>query len=255
MKQIEAFNIKFHPLTRTEFVSVIRENIEKGTRLVQFGVNSATVVDLGHDDIYRSVLKDIDLVNIDGMSVVWALRLFGYKITERVATPDLAHDILEMAALNGKSVYLFGAREDVISSCVINLHHQYPNLRIAGSRNGYFLPEEEQNIVEQINLVHPDILLLGMSSPHKEFFVNKNKDKLKVKYILGVGGYFDILSGCTSRAPMWMQVTGLEWLFRLMQEPKRMWKRYLIGNFVFLWIVLKELRNLRRNRRLYGNAS
>lgn len=248
MKQIEAFNIKIHPLTRSEFVSVIREHLEKGASLVQFGVNSATIVDIGQDDIYRAVLNDTGLVNIDGMSVVWALRLLGYRIPERVATPDLAHDILEMAALNGYTVYLLGAREEVIKSCVKNLRNKHPDLRIAGSRNGYFLQDEVRNIVDQINSVHPDILLLGMSSPQKEFFVNNNKDLLKVKYILGVGGYFDILSGNTRRAPEWMQVTGLEWLFRLLQEPGRMWKRYMIGNFRFLWLVLKELRNQKRKK-------
>lgn len=248
MEQIEAFDIKIHPLTRAGFVSVIREHLEKGTSLVQFGINSATVVDIGQDDIYRTVLKETDLVNIDGMSVVWALRLFGYRIPERVATPDLAHDILEMAALSRYTVYLLGAREDVINSCVINLRNIHPRLRIAGSRNGYFLPVDEQNIVEQINNVHPDILLLGMSSPQKEFFVKNNRDQLRAKYILGVGGYFDILSGNTRRAPGWMQITGLEWLYRLLQEPGRMWKRYLIGNFRFIWIVLKELRNQKRKK-------
>lgn len=248
MEQIEAFDIKIHPLARAAFVSVIREHLEKGTSLVQFGVNSATVVDIGQDDIYRTVLKETDLVNIDGMSVVWALRLFGYRIPARVATPDLAHDILEMAALSGYTVYLLGAREEVINSCVNNLHNIHPRLQIAGSRNGYFLPVDEQYIVEQINNVHPDILLLGMSSPQKEFFVKNNRDQLKVKYILGVGGYFDILSGNTRRAPGWMQITGLEWLYRLLQEPGRMWKRYLIGNFRFIWIVLKELRNQKRKK-------
>ena len=246
MEQIEAFDIKFHPLARSEFISVIREHIEKRTPLIQFGVNSATVVDIRKDDFYRTVLKDTDLVNVDGMSVVWALRLFGYRIPERVATPDLAKDVIEMAALSGFTVYLLGAREDVINSCVKNLQNNYPDLRIAGSRNGYFLPVEEQKIVEQINDVHPDILLLGMSSPQKEFFVKNNKAQLKAKYILGVGGYFDILSGNTRRAPVWMQVTGLEWLFRLIQEPGRMWNRYLIGNFRFLWLVLTELRIQRR---------
>ncbi len=255
MEQIEAFNIKFHPLTRTEFVKVIRKKIESGISLVQFGVNSATVVDIGQDDDYRRIINDADLVNIDGMAVVWALRLFGFSIPERVATPDLAHGILEMAATTGKSVYLLGAREAVIDSCVSSLHKKFPDLRIAGSRNGYFHPVEELSIVDQINDVHPDILLLGMSSPQKEYFISKYKYQLKTKYILGVGGYFDILAGNTRRAPGWMQVAGLEWLFRLIQEPKRMWKRYLIGNIRFMKIVFKESLNRKIKRSVHGNAS
>ena len=153
---------------------------------------------------------------------------------------DLADDVLAMANREGMSIFLFGAKESILKLCLGNILIKYPNIVIAGSRNGYYKPEEEQDIFDLINKANPDILLLGMSSPKKELFFESYRHKLAARYILGVGGYFDIMSGLIRRAPHWMQDTGFEWLFRLMQEPRRLWKRYLIGIFQFFWLVTKE---------------
>jgi len=240
MNQINVFNIKVHPVTLNEFVSVIKKHLLQREHLVQFGVNSATVNETCENEEFRRVINSADLLNIDGMSVVWALRCLGHKVPERVATPDLAEGVMAMAAENNFSVFLFGATDEVISLCVDNLKKTYPTMRIAGWRNGYYQTEEEGLLVEQINQSGADILLIGISSPKKELFYDKYRDKLGVYYVLGVGGYFDILSGRTKRAPKWMQNRGLEWVFRLIQEPKRMWRRYLIGNNKFLLKVIKE---------------
>ena len=240
MNQINAFNIKVHPLTLNDFVSFIRTSLQNRNQLVQFGVNSATVNEARENDEFRRVINSADLINLDGMSVVWALRYLGHKVPERVATPDLADSVLAMAADEKFSVFLFGATDSVLAQCKANLNLAYPELRIAGLRNGYYQPEEETLIIEQINQSGADILLIGMSSPKKEFLFDKYRDMLKVYYVLGVGGYFDILSGRTKRAPRWMQEKGLEWVFRLIQEPRRMWRRYLIGNNKFLWTVIRE---------------
>ncbi|HOU03663.1 MAG TPA: WecB/TagA/CpsF family glycosyltransferase [Bacteroidales bacterium] len=240
LEEVVIFNIRINPLRRSEFLSIIEKSIKSGRQLAQFGVNSATINDIVRSDEFRLTINNADLVHIDGMSVVWALRSFGYSVPERVATPDLAEDILAMADRERMSVFLFGAQEDILSLCRKNIEDKYPNIVIAGSRNGYYRPEEEKNIFELINKAKPDILFLGMSSPKKELFFESYRHKLEAKYILGVGGYFDIISGQIRRAPRWMQDTGLEWLFRLMQEPRRLWKRYLIGIFQFFWLVMKE---------------
>lgn len=240
MNQINAFNIKVHPLSLNEFVSFIKMSMRQRKRLVQFGVNSATVNETRKNEEFRRIINSADLINIDGMSVVWALRSLGHKVPERVATPDLADGVLAMAAEEKFSVFLFGATDAVLSECRVNLELTYPELKIAGCRNGYFQPQEESVIIEQINQSGADILLIGMSSPKKELLFDKYRDKLEVYYVLGVGGYFDILSGRTKRAPKWMQDKGLEWVFRLIQEPRRMWRRYLIGNNKFLWSVIRE---------------
>jgi N-acetylglucosaminyldiphosphoundecaprenol N-acetyl-beta-D-mannosaminyltransferase len=246
MKEIEIFTIKVHPLRRSEFLSMIRSNLKNGIQTAQFGVNSATVNEIVRNQEYRRAICNADLVNIDGMSVVWALRFLGFKVPERIATPDLADEVIEMAEKEQFSVFLFGAKETILTSCLKRLQDTYPGLKIAGSQNGYYKKESEHLIVDMINDAKPDILLIGVSSPNKELFCEKYRHELNAKYILGVGGYFDILSGHTRRAPKWMQNAGLEWFFRLIQEPRRMWKRYLIGINKFLWLVIKE--KIKKNR-------
>jgi N-acetylglucosaminyldiphosphoundecaprenol N-acetyl-beta-D-mannosaminyltransferase len=245
MREIERFGIKIHPLPKTEFLSKILSGLESGTQIVQNGVNAASIIELVNNDILRNAINNSNLVNIDGISVLMALRFLGYQVPERVACPDLAADILALAELKKYSVFLFGAKEESLQLSVKKLHDQYPGLRIAGSRNGYFTADDELAIVEMINNSDSDILFLGMPSPHKELFVEKYKDTLKVKYFLGVGGFFDILSGLTKRAPLWVQNIGMEWLFRFAQEPHRMWRRYIIGNTRFICLILRE--KLKRN--------
>jgi N-acetylglucosaminyldiphosphoundecaprenol N-acetyl-beta-D-mannosaminyltransferase len=240
IREINAFSIKINPLCRTDFLSLIASGIRDGKQIAQFGVNSATINDIVRNEEFRVVINNADLVHIDGMSVLWALRSFGYDIPERVATPDLADDVLDLANREKMSIFLFGAKESILSLCCSNISAKYPDLKISGSRNGYYQPEEEQSIFDLINEAEPDILLLGMSSPKKELFFESYRHRLKAKYILGVGGYFDIVSGRIKRAPRWMQNSGMEWLYRLMQEPRRLWKRYLIGIFQFFWLVTKE---------------
>lgn len=239
MREIKIFNIRIHPLQMSEFLSIIKLNIENENQITQVGVNSATVNELVKNAEFRRAVNNADLVHIDGMSVVWALRFMGYKVPERVATPDLADEVMKMAEKEKFSIFLLGAKETILLSCKENLLKTFPELEIAGCQNGYYMPEEEPLIVERINEVKPDIMLIGMPSPQKELFFEKYGYELTAKYILGVGGYFDIVSGYTKRAPKWMQNCGLEWLYRLIQEPRRMWRRYLIGINQFLWIVLK----------------
>ena len=240
MREIEAFNIKVHPLQKSEFISIIEYNLKNGHKIVQNGVNASCIITLYKNEKFKNAIINSNLVNIDGISVVWALRLLGYKIPERVACPDLAKDILVLAEDKNYSVFLLGAQETSLLLCLKNLKSTFHNLRIAGSRNGYFQEEEELAIVNIINDSNPDILLLGMPSPKKELFVEKYKSVLTAKYIFGIGGFIDILSGQKKRAPSWIQKIGMEWFYRFVQEPKRMWRRYLIGNSKFIWLVIKE---------------
>lgn len=240
MQEIKAFEIKINPMTVDDFVSLARSGIVDNNRLIQIGINSASVNLLYSNDKFRSAVKQADLVNVDGISVLWALRFLGYSIPERVATPDLADGLLAMAEKEGFSIYLFGAEEESLLSCVKNLKVKYPELKIAGYRNGYFDKNEEQLVVDSINQSDPDILFIALPSPLKEFFFAGNRDALKAKYILGVGGYFDVLAGIVNRAPLWIQKIGMEWFYRFIQEPGRLWRRYLFGNTSFFLLTLKE---------------
>jgi N-acetylglucosaminyldiphosphoundecaprenol N-acetyl-beta-D-mannosaminyltransferase len=237
---IEFFGIKINPLTRDEFISIIESKLENGSQVVQNGVNAASIIEIVNNDFLKNAINNSDLVNIDGMSVYFALNFLGRRVPERVACPDLAEDILGLAEKNNYCLFLFGADDKSVRASKEKLIEKYPGLRIAGFRNGYFNREDEQEIVELINEANPDILFLGMPSPKKELFIEKYRDSLNFKYCLGVGGYFNILAGSTKRAPDWVQNIGMEWFYRLIQEPNRLWRRYMIGNTKFIWMVLKE---------------
>jgi N-acetylglucosaminyldiphosphoundecaprenol N-acetyl-beta-D-mannosaminyltransferase len=248
MKVIKFFGIKINPIRKSDFLNYIESQLKEGNKIVQNGVNAASLLELVHDEDVVRAYRNSDLVNIDGMSVVWALRFFGYYVPERVACPDLAEDIMKMAEKDGYSVFFFGAQQESVTICVRKIMESYPGLKISGFRNGFFNADDEHLIIEMINSVNTDILFLGLPSPKKELFVEKNKNLLNVKYMLGVGGYFDIISGITKRAPHWMQRIGMEWFYRFLQEPVRMWRRYLIGNFKFIWLVVKERITRKKNK-------
>ena len=240
MRELEVFNIKVNPLYRAEFLSIVESNLKNGHKIVQNGVNAATINGIVKNEKFRNALNNSDLINIDGMSVVWALSFLGYDIPERVACPDLAIDILRMAERQNYTVFFLGAQETCLCLCQKRLLNIFPRLIIAGSRNGYYHEEEEEEIIEMINRANPDIIFLGMPSPKKELFAEKYRHILTAKYLFGVGGLFEILSGLKKRAPQWMQNIGMEWFYRFLQEPGRMWRRYLVGNSHFIWLVFKE---------------
>ena len=243
MNEITAFGVRINPLSISEFVEIIEGGIKKNVQIVQSGVNASSIVEIKQNHELLQAYNNCDLVNIDGMSLVWALRFFGYKVPSRVACPDLAEKVLKLAELNNFNVFMLGTGKEQLQSAVNNISSQYPNLKISGFRDGFFKKDEELGIVELINESKPNILFLGLPSPKKEFFVEKYKQQLKVNYILGVGGYFDILAGAIKRAPVWMQKIGLEWFYRFLQEPKRLFRRYFVGNMIFLRLVILEKRS------------
>ena len=240
LREINAFGVRINPLTINDFTAIIERGIKDNIQIVQSGVNASSIVEIKQNlDLLKAYIN-CDLVNIDGMSLVWALRFFGYKVPSRVACPDLAEEVLKIAELNNYKIFMLGTGKEQLQSAVHNIQIKYPKLEISGYRDGFFKEEEEPGIVELINQAKPNILFLGLPSPKKEFFVEKFKNQLHVNYVLGVGGFFDILAGTIKRAPVWMQKIGLEWFYRFMQEPKRLFRRYFIGNFIFLGLVIRE---------------
>ncbi|MGB1309102.1 MAG: WecB/TagA/CpsF family glycosyltransferase, partial [Oceanihabitans sp.] len=182
-----------------------------------------------------------DLINADGQAVVWASKILKKPLKERVAGIDLMTNLVELAHKKNHKIFFFGAKENVVKKVVDTYTNKYSANIIAGYRNGYFKKEDEQKIASQIANSGANILFVAISSPTKENFLHQNKAILsKVNFIMGVGGSFDVVSGLVKRAPLWMQNAGLEWFYRFAQEPKRMWKRYLIGNTKFILLVLKE---------------
>lgn len=239
--KITKWGLKIHPLSMESSISLIEESIKKGQLLQHIVVNAAKVVYAQKDISLRRAINNSDLVNIDGMAVVWALRLLGYRVQSRVTGIDLFCQLLKLSSVKGYRVYLLGAEDWVIKKLSRDLSRQYKNLNLVGFRNGYFSLDEVEDIINEIKSKKPDMLFLGVPSPQKELFMDKYKKELGIPFIMGVGGSFDIFAGKTRRAPDWVQGIGMEWFYRIMQEPRRMWKRYAYTNTMFIYMTIREL--------------
>jgi N-acetylglucosaminyldiphosphoundecaprenol N-acetyl-beta-D-mannosaminyltransferase len=228
-------------LTEDEAVAVIDKLISAGGWHYGAVVNAAKIVAANRDERLKQVLLDADLVTADGISIVWASRFLGQRLKQRVTGIDLFQRLVKHAAERGLSVYLLGARDESVRGTVAQLTTRHPNLQVAGYRNGYFDASESDAVADDINKSAADLLFVAMGSPAQEYWIALNLARTGVRFALGVGGSFDHVSGLARRAPRWMQRMGLEWLHRLICEPRRLWRRYLVGNLVFIWLVAKQV--------------
>jgi len=204
-------------------------------------VNVDKLVKASRDPGLRAIINDCALVNVDGMPVVWASRLLGKPLKERVAGVDLFEALMRRAGEKGWRVFLLGAREEVVSAVAQQYQRTYPQLVLAGYRNGYWKGDaEEAQVVEQIRASRADLLFVAISSPKKEQFLGRYQAEMKIPFAMGVGGTFDVAIGRVKRAPRWMQKSGLEWFYRFLQEPRRMFRRYFIDDMAFIWLFIKE---------------
>lgn len=241
MNDINILNTHIHNLNMSETLKIVDETISRGEQLHHVVVNAGKIVAMQSDLQLRQSVNKSDLINADGQAVVWASKVLGKPLKERVAGIDLMVNLVELAYLKKYKVFFFGAKEEVVKEVVAKYSNQYSSDIVAGYRNGYFKKEDEKNIATEIANSGANILFVAISSPTKENFLYENKKLLqKVNFVMGVGGSFDVVAGKVKRAPLWMQKIGMEWFYRFMQEPSRMWKRYLVGNTKFIMLVLKE---------------
>jgi len=227
--------------TEDEAVARIDDLISLGGSHFGAVVNAAKVVAAAREPELKRALIDADFVTADGMSVVWAARLLGRPLKQRVTGIDLFERLLAHAEEQGLSVYFLGAREDSVHGAVEFSKRRHPSLRIAGYHNGYFEESENEFVCDGIMRSCADLLFVAMGSPKQELWIASNILATGVRFALGVGGSFDHLGGQVRRAPRWMQTSGLEWLHRFVQEPTRLWRRYLIGNSAFTLLIIKQL--------------
>ena len=238
--RVDFIGIPLDNLSMVETLYRIDQAILAKKQIHHCVINAGKVVKMQSDKKLRDSVIASDIINADGMSIVWAARLIGLEIKERVAGIDLMDNLVELANKKNYNCFFLGAREKVVKKVVDHYSDKYSNQVIAGYRNGYFDTDEEKIIVDQIIKLRPNFLFVAMTSPKKEIFLNKYKTELKsINLIMGVGGSFDVISGEMKRAPFFMQKIGLEWFYRFVQEPKRMWRRYLIGNLKFIIIIFK----------------
>ena len=239
--KIDFLGIPVDGITMEETVSIIDDAIRTGQHINHVVINAGKVVLMQKDTELAKSVVSCDIINADGQSIVWAARFLGKKIPERVAGADLMQRLVSLAHDKGYKCFFFGAKEEVVNRVVSRYKEQYGDNIIAGYRNGYYSKEEEALIAQQIANSGTQLLFVAITSPNKENFLHEYRDILKyVNFTMGVGGTFDVIAGVTRRAPLWMQQTGLEWFYRFLQEPKRMWKRYLVGNTRFLWLVMRD---------------
>lgn len=227
--------------TMSETLALIGAAIERRRRLHHVVVNVAKLVNMRRDAALKRDVEDSDLVSIDGMGVLWGCRLLGLPARERVAGIDLMVEVLALCEAKDYRPYFLGARQEVLDAFIGEVARRHPGLRIAGRRNGYFLPDEEDGIARAIASSQADCLFVAISSPTKERFLRTHRDMLDVPFLMGVGGSFDVIAGRVARAPKWMQKAGLEWLFRLMQEPRRLARRYLVSNSAYALLLAAAL--------------
>jgi N-acetylglucosaminyldiphosphoundecaprenol N-acetyl-beta-D-mannosaminyltransferase len=210
-------------------------------------VNAAKLVEAGHDELVARAILESDLVLADGMSVVWASRLLGRPLKGRLPGCDLFQHIVAYGSTRGYRFYLLGATDECVRRTRQALEARHPGVSIVGVHDGYFTGEEEGAIVQHIRDSGANVLFIGMPTPLKEHFIVHNCRQLpNIRYVQGVGGSFDVVAGLVPRAPVWMQDAGLEWFFRFLQEPRRMWRRYLTTNTAFAFLVLRDLLRIRR---------
>jgi len=196
-------------------------------------VNSINLA--SEDNTLNSTINNFDYAFADGSGVRLAAQMQGDQLLANVNGTDMLPVLCERARSNNQSLYLLGSEPDVASLTAANLQRKYPGLRIAGTHHGYFDKQDSQEVICKINAAKTDILLVALGSPIQEIWLQKNKLRLNVNTAVAVGGLFDFYSGRISRAPIWMRELGIEWIWRLIKEPKSKFKRYVIGNPVFLF--------------------
>jgi len=231
---------KMDNLTMEETLQRVEGFIADGSPHQHVVVNVDKLVKASRDPELRRIINECALINVDGMPVVWASRLLRRPIKERVAGVDLFEALMARAAEKGWRVFLLGAREEVVAAVKSTYEHKYRGLTVAGYRNGYWKPEEEAGVVEQIAAARADLLFVAISSPKKEHFLGQYQARMKVPFAMGVGGTFDVAVGRVKRAPVWMQKSGLEWFYRFLQEPRRMFRRYFIDDMAFIGLFIRE---------------
>lgn len=238
-RRIEFLGCPLDPLTMTETVAEVSRQIASRRPHQHVVINAAKVVSIARDPHLFSIVSKCDTVNADGQSIVWASRLLGVPVPERVTGIDLMQALVEEAAARGWRLYFLGAKQAVVETVVSQYRRAHPGLQIVGWRDGYFTSEEEADVAGAIREARPDILFVAITSPRKEEFIHRWLNEMNVPFCMGVGGSFDVLAGKASRAPEWMQRAGLEWLYRLMQEPRRLGPRYLATNLTFISMVAR----------------
>lgn len=239
-KRITILNTVIDVLNVQETIDLVEEYVKTKTPLHLMGVNADKINEVNSNKLMKQIVNSCGIINADGASVILASKYLKKPLPERVAGVDLMQSLVALSEKKGYSVYLLGAKQDVVEKTAEVLQERHPKLSIVGIHNGYFKEPDWASISAELKEKNPDFVFVGITSPLKEYLIEYLQDQGHTSVFMGVGGSFDVISGNIPRAPRWMQTANLEWLFRVMQEPKRLFKRYFVGNWVFIKAVFKE---------------
>jgi N-acetylglucosaminyldiphosphoundecaprenol N-acetyl-beta-D-mannosaminyltransferase len=232
-------------LSMADTVDIAVEAMRARRRVRHVALNVAKLVNMRFDPVLAQDVTSSDVIGVDGMGVVWGARALGLPIGARVTGIDLMNEILAACAREGFKAYFLGAKPQTLQRAVEAVRKRHPSIRFAGFRDGYFTREQEREVVRAIRDSGADCLFIGMPTPRKERFLAAYRDEVETPFVMGVGGSFDVLAGEVRRAPLVMQRWGMEWLYRVYQEPRRMWWRYARTNALFAALLAQAL--IRRN--------
>lgn len=237
------FGVPVRSETMEQAVQAIDSAIRERRVTMHSVLNAGKVSKLASDPSFFGLMTSFDMIHADGASIVLAGKVLGRPLPERVAGIDLMQRLVALAEQRGYRPYFLGAKQEVVQACADRLRERHPQLKVAGLHHGYWKdgdPVEEGSVVEAVRASGADLLFVAMPTPRKERFLIRQRTALGVSFAMGVGGSFDVVAGLVQRAPEAWQRLGMEWAYRLVQEPGRMWKRYLVTNTHFLWLLAKE---------------
>lgn len=238
----ELLGAPMHALSMAETIGLAEESMRTRQPLLHTVVNVAKLVTMTNNAELREDVGSADVINVDGVGVLWGARLLGVAIEERVAGVEVMTEMFALCASKGYRPFLLGAEQQVLDAVAAELARRYPSLVIAGLQHGYFATDEEAGVIAAINASGADCLFVALPTPRKERFLKRYRSELLPSFVMGVGGSFDVFAGKVARAPALVQWLGLEWLFRVAQEPKRLWRRYYETNIAYAALLWREYR-------------
>lgn len=239
--RVQVMGVPVDCVTEATAVALSLQAITQRRQLRIVPINAAQTI-LAHEDAqFRETIQQFELALADGKAVAWGAKWWlRLPVPEQVGVPPFVHKLLPAATAQGARVFLFGATDEVVHATAARCQAWWPTLEIAGVRNGYFSPQEEAGVVAQINASGAEILLVALPSPMKELWVTRQSAALQPPVIVGVGGLFDVMAGKVKAAPEPIRMIGLEWVFRMLQEPGRLWRRYMTTTPLYVYRLLRH---------------
>lgn len=241
MKTVNILDVEVSCFKRNELLEQIISWAEEGTRKTITYVNAHCLNLSARQSNYRELLNQTDLIYADGVSVVWASRLLGGCPLEKITGRDWIYDFCALASQKKLRIYILAGKPGVVQHANANLTQQFPDLKIVGWHNGYLDKDSRTHVLQSIKETNADVLFVGMGAPFQEQWIAKHREEISAPVCWGVGALFDYVAGQEPPVPGWLEYLALEWLWRLVVDPLGKWRRYLVGNPLFLYRLFRRL--------------